>query len=78
MLTNFLMVVVAAAFTAGGYTLGRRMGQREGEIKTLDQLRKELDNTIVEWNTRATAGEVSRSMELPGLHAVRRMLGAKL
>lgn len=72
-----LLLIVVVAGGIGGF-LSYRAGERYGREQTLNHLRKDLDDTIAEWNTRATAGEVSRSMELPGLHAVRRMLGAKL
>lgn len=74
-LLRILIVVVAGVMSALSFAAGRRAGQREGQVKTLDQLRTDLDTTIREWNERATAGELARSVELPGIHAVRKMLG---
>lgn len=54
-----------------------RLASRQAVRETVDELRQDLDATIAEWNRRVETGDVARSLELPGLHAVRRMLNSE-
>lgn len=54
--------------------LAYRLGEKTGKRQALIELREDLNETVMEWNRRALAGDVVRSLELPGIHAVVRML----
>lgn len=82
LLQVLISFVMSALMTYVAYRLAYRRGHRRGatlgRIECLAELRADLDETITEWTKRGSEGEYSRVIELPGIQAVRNMLGRNI
>ena len=68
------VIIYVAVFTLVwflAYTLGERSGKRHA----VREIVSDLDETIDEWRRLLNNGDPVRAVELPGLVAIRRMLG---
>lgn len=74
-MTRLLTALIAFSVTLLACVLFYRRGKHDGVKQALAQMASDLDETIAEWERRASAGDIARSLELPGLAALRRMLG---
>jgi len=68
-----LIVVFVAVFLAIVALV--ELGYRKGKRDAVQELRIELARTSDEWHRRADDGDLARALELPGISAVRVMLG---
>lgn len=80
-MTSSIVVAVIAAQSVSmvlvwfcAWQLSKRQAERDTRAVVLNEVVSDLNETIKEWGKRSAAGDAARSIELPGIHVVRRML----